>query len=124
MPQKKSAWASWNTIIEKDYRFENPVCVTYWMNSLQKISMNFPLFITLNPTQNPKAIVEKFSYDHPLFTLESLYAQSKISNLQGKDRIWYCGGYLGYGFHEDALTSGIDVALKLGGKREWESINA
>ena len=124
MPQRRRAWASWNTLISKGYNVENPVCVTYWMNNLQHISMDFPLFITLNPTEKPKNILKTFSYDHPLFTQETLDAQRRLSNLQGKDRMWYCGSYLGYGFHEDALKSGLDVALKLGGKREWMAIHA
>ena len=124
MPTIKRAWASWNTLVDKDYALDDPVCVTYWMNKLQKISMDFPLFITLNPSQKPKNIVQRFSYDHPLFTQESLHAQKRMSHIQGKDCIWYCGSYVGYGFHEDALKSGMDVALKLGGKREWMAINA
>ena len=124
MPQRRGAWASWNTLISKGYHFENPVCVTYWMNSLQKISMDFPLFITLNPSQKPQNILQRFSYDHPLFTQESLHAQRRLSQIQGKDCIWYCGSYVGYGFHEDALKSGVDVALKLGGKREWMASHA
>lgn len=124
MPQRRDAWASWNTLISKDYNFENPVCITYWMNNLQHISIKFPLFITLNPSKKPQNILKTFSYDHPMFTCESLREQKNLSSIQGKDRIWYCGSYVGYGFHEDALKSGMDVALKLGGLREWERIDA
>jgi predicted NAD/FAD-binding protein len=124
MPKRRRAWASWNTLIDKGYKFENPVCVTYWMNRLQNIPLKFPLFITLNPGHKPNSILQRFSYDHPQFTQKSLYAQKKLSQIQGKDRIWYCGSYLGYGFHEDALKSGIDVALKLGEQREWVKIDA
>ncbi len=123
MPKTRRAWASWNTLIEKEYKFENPVCVTYWMNRLQNIPLKFPLFITLNPGQKPNGILQTFSYDHPQFTYESLNAQKRFGQIQGKDRIWYCGSYLGYGFHEDALKSGIEVALKLGGQREWTKID-
>lgn len=123
MPKRKHAWASWNTLIEKEYKFENPVCVTYWMNRLQNIPLKFPLFITLNPSQKPNSILRNFSYDHPQFTQKSLDAQKRFEQIQGKDRIWYCGSYLGYGFHEDALKSGIDVALALGGQREWTAID-
>jgi len=123
MPQRRRAWASWNTLIEKEYKFENPVCVTYWMNRLQNIPLKFPLFITLNPSHKPNNILRSFSYDHPQFTQKSLDAQKKIDQIQGKNRIWYCGSYLGYGFHEDALKSGIDVALALGGQREWTKID-
>lgn len=123
MPRRRRAWASWNTLIEKEYKFENPVCVTYWMNCLQNIPSSFPLFVTLNPGFKPDSILKILSYDHPQFTQNSIDAQKELPQIQGKDRIWYCGSYLGYGFHEDALKSGIEVALKLGGQREWTQIN-
>lgn len=34
--------------------------------------------------------------------------------------MWWCGAYLGAGFHEDALQSGLAVAEALGGgRRPW-----
>ena len=37
--------------------------------------------------------------------IENIAAQKKIS-LLGRNNIWYCGAYLGYGFHEDGIRSG------------------
>jgi predicted NAD/FAD-binding protein len=46
-------------------------------------------------------------------------AQARLSNIQGRDRVWLCGSYCGFGFHEDALASGLAVASALGTPREW-----
>ena len=44
----------------------------------------------------------------------------RLWSLQGQRRTWFCGSYFGYGFHEDALQSGLAVAEQLGGtRRPW-----
>ena len=39
--------------------------------------------------------------------------------MQGVRRTWFCGSYLGVGFHEDALRSGLEVAAALGAPAPW-----
>ena len=34
----------------------------------------------------------------------------KLNKVQGKNGIWFCGSYFGYGFHEDAIKSSIKIA--------------
>ena len=47
-------------------------------------------------------------------------AQRELWDLQGQDRIWFCGAYFGSGFHEDGLQAGLAVAEELGGvSRPW-----
>ena len=101
---------------------DTPLCVTYWMNSLQSIPDNYPLFVTLNPpkSQNPVDTHTIIDYEHPLYDRKALASQKKLWSLQGKRRTWFCGSYFGYGFHEDGLQSGLLVAEKVGGvKRPW-----
>ena len=62
-----------------------------------------------------------FEYSHPLFDTAAVEAQKKLHLIQGKNRIWFCGAWTGYGFHEDGLRSGLDVARSLGGLIPWES---
>ena len=40
--------------------------------------------------------------------------------MQGQQSTWYCGAWLGYGFHEDGLKSAITVARQLGAKIPWQ----
>ncbi|MEC9078151.1 MAG: FAD-dependent oxidoreductase [Pseudomonadota bacterium] len=122
MPRRKHVWASWNFIQNTRNQAETPLCVTYWMNSLQSIPDKYPLFVTLNPpqTQNPVDTHSIIDYEHPFYDRKALASQNKLWSLQGKRRTWFCGSYFGYGFHEDGLQSGLLVAEKLGGvKRPW-----
>ena len=70
------------------------------------------VFVTLNPRVPPAdgTVLGKVSYAHPQYTTASLAAQSDILRLQGTQSTWYAGAYLGYGFHEDAITSGLRAA--------------
>ena len=61
-------------------------------------------------------MLERFSYEHPLYTLATLRAQSELPLLSG-GRTHFAGAYFGNGFHEDGLASGVAVARALG--VEW-----
>lgn len=122
MPRRRHVWASWN-YIKAERGIESALCLTYWMNELQGIKTQVPLFVTLNPTAeiHPKAVHRTFTYRHPLFDAAALRAQKSLWNLQGRQRTWFCGSYFGSGFHEDGIQSGIAVAEHLGGmRRPWQ----
>ena len=59
-------------------------------------------------------MIQTFNYTHPLFDAAALEAQDQLWRLQGEHNTWFCGSYFGYGFHEDALQSGLAVADALG----------
>ncbi|WP_245673334.1 NAD(P)/FAD-dependent oxidoreductase [Endozoicomonas ascidiicola] len=123
MPVSKNAWASWNYLSSpKDADGDTGPSITYWMNHLQHLEGQ-NLFVTLNPAKEPDTdkIHGCYLYDHPVFNLEALEAQRRIWELQGRNRTWYCGAWMGYGFHEDGLQSGLAVAESLGGiRRPWQ----
>lgn len=128
MPRRKAVWSSWNYIGGGAGRGAGSsagagqVCVTYWMNRLQSLDPDVPLFVTLNPAQPPAAdrVLKTFEYDHPMYDGRALAAQAELASLQGGRNTWYCGSYFGAGFHEDALSSGLAVAEALGGvTRPW-----
>jgi predicted NAD/FAD-binding protein len=101
-------------------------CVTYWMNRLQAISDDTPLFVTLNPVQPPRAdsIIHTELYEHPVFDEAAIRAQRQLWRLQGQRGTWFCGAYFGSGFHEDGLQSGLAVAEALGSvRRPWSVPN-
>ena len=123
MPKRRRVWSSWNYIEGGAGSEDKNLTVTYWMNQLQGIDDNHPLFVTLNPHIAPKeeSIIRKFSYQHPLFDKAAMAAQKALWSLQGKDRTWFCGSYFGYGFHEDALQAGLAVAEQISGEqRPWD----
>ncbi len=123
MPQCQDAWASWNCMVPKpkDGMQEGAMAVTYWMNRLQNIRADWPLFVTLNPHVMPKTdlILKEMHYAHPQFTKAALKAQRQLRQVQGANGIWFCGAWCGYGFHEDGLASGLAVAAALGCPRPW-----
>jgi len=124
MPKRRACWASWvyhahqpgNT----DERM-NGIGVTYWMNLLQKIDEQYPLFVTLNPAKpmNDALVFNRHEFEHPVFTAQTLAAQLRLPQLQGKNNSWFCGAYTRYGFHEDGLLSAVKVAQGMGVTIPW-----
>jgi predicted NAD/FAD-binding protein len=125
MPKRRRAWASWNHIGDRA-RPDAACAVTYWMNRLQGLPEERPLFVTLNPPDTLRAdtVLHEEIYEHPLFDAAALAAQERLWALQGARRSWFCGAYFGSGFHEDGLQAGLAVAEELGGvRRPWRVHN-
>jgi predicted NAD/FAD-binding protein len=126
MPKRKRAWGAWN-FIRANGRGEagGDIAVTYWMNALQHIDTDRPLFVSLNPPFEPKPEMTfaRFTCEHPQFDAAAFAAQARLDDIQGVNRTWFCGAWTGYGFHEDGLRSGLEVAQKLGGDTEWQASN-
>ncbi|MCX2976969.1 NAD(P)/FAD-dependent oxidoreductase [Candidatus Marimicrobium litorale] len=109
LPKNRKTWSSWN------YRLggaEQRSVVTYNMNILQGIKAPETFCVTLNNTDeiNPHRILGHFSYDHPVFSRESLAAQQRWGEINGVSNTWYCGAYWHNGFHEDGVVSALRVA--------------
>lgn len=122
MPRRRRAWASWNYSAEGTPGAPE-LSVTYWMNQLQGLPADKPLFVTLNPQQpiDPAKVHCRNVYQHPVFDAAAGAAQAELWSLQGVRRTWFCGAYFGAGFHEDGLQAGLAVAEQLGGvRRPWQ----
>ncbi|OMP78338.1 NAD(P)/FAD-dependent oxidoreductase [[Flexibacter] sp. ATCC 35208] len=110
MPLKKLAWSSWN------YRIDNEQPSTiYWMNKLQGVSDKKNYFVSINPHAQLDAskIIKEIDYEHPLFDLAAIEAQSALPQLNADGPVYYCGSYFKYGFHEDAFTSAVNLCSHL-----------
>jgi uncharacterized protein len=121
MPKRRAAWSSWNYVGPSN-AIQPGLCVTYWMNRLQTIEREKPLFVTLNPARPPRAgtLLKSEVYEHPIFDAKAIAAQRQLWPLQGERNTWFCGAYFGSGFHEDGLQAGLAVAEQLGGvRRPW-----
>ncbi|GAA3852949.1 NAD(P)/FAD-dependent oxidoreductase [Celeribacter arenosi] len=114
MPKRRSCWSSW--IYKADNAgAETKLGVTYWMNRLQGLPENDPLFISLNPASSVREelIYDEVSFDHPLFDTAAMAAQKRLAALQGTNRTWFAGAYMRNGFHEDGFHSAAEVARQI-----------
>ena len=116
MPRRRRAWSAWNYLQVNDADNVRPVALTYWMNLLQPLPFKTQLFETLNPPVEPRAdsVIAEFEYWHPLLNQVAIKAQQQITALQGDHGTYYAGAWLGNGFHEDGLSSALDVVGRIG----------
>ena len=122
MPKRQKTWSAWNYYSHGTPQQGNPVAVTYWLNRLQKLPFKTDIFVTLNPPASPAAdkVIERIEYAHPLLDTAAYMAQKQLPEIQGINNVYFCGAWAGYGFHEDGLIAGMEVARLLGATVPWE----
>jgi predicted NAD/FAD-binding protein len=116
LPERRLAWAAWNYERSANKaQTETRVCLHYLLNMLQPLPFKTSVVVSLNPLKpiDAKHIHGSFEYAHPVFDLGAIRAQSEVQNLQGQRDTYFCGAWTGYGFHEDGLKSGLDVAARI-----------
>jgi uncharacterized protein len=127
MPRTRKAWASWNYEINKGPAGEPSTATHYWMNSLQGVSDKENYFVSINRPEavDPKKVIRRIAYDHPLFNLGALRAQKELPTLNtasaGNTGTYFAGSYFRYGFHEDALLSAVNLSQVLLSRDPWSS---
>ncbi|MDR9485241.1 MAG: cyclopropane-fatty-acyl-phospholipid synthase, partial [Sediminimonas sp.] len=111
MPKRRAVWSSWN-YTETAGKSSDRIDLTYWMNSLQPIPQDDPHFVTLNSTRpiREDLIYDQVTLRHPVYDLDALAAQGRIRAQNGTGNTWFCGAWMGNGFHEDGLSSAVEVA--------------
>ena len=117
LPRMRKAWAAWNAWVPADHA--QACTVSYCMNLLQGLPGDTPLVVTLNRTRDidPARILARREYRHPVHDHAAVAAQARKREIQGANRTWFAGAYWGWGFHEDGMRSGVEVANALG--VEW-----
>ncbi|WP_226780195.1 NAD(P)/FAD-dependent oxidoreductase [Oceaniglobus trochenteri] len=112
MPRRKGAWASWVYAEPKGGAQSDRIDLSYWMNSLQPIPRDDPMFVTLNSTRpiDPAKIYDEAEFRHPVYDLAALEGQAAVRRMNGARNTWFCGAWMRNGFHEDGLSSGLEVA--------------
>ena len=116
MPQRRSAWAAWNCeSAGPSAGQEARICLHYWLNQLQPLPWQQAVLVSLNPLRDiaRNQIMGEYDYHHPIFDLAAIRAQAAVPDLQGQLRTWFCGAWMGYGFHEDGLKAGQEVGHRL-----------
>jgi predicted NAD/FAD-binding protein len=112
LPRTPRARASWNYRLDDDGR----PTITYHLNRLQALEADRDYCLTLNEDVPDEHVLQRFTYEHPLYTVETRRAQAELPRLAGGET-HYAGAHFGNGFHEDGLASGVAVARELG--VEW-----
>ena len=115
MPKRRLAWAAWNYQRTQDDSENARVCLHYWLNRLQPLPFKQDVIVSLNPASpiDPATILGSYDYDHPVFDLPAIAAQSALPRLQGQQRTWYAGAWMRFGFHEDGYQAGLAAAQGL-----------
>jgi len=123
LPKREKVWAAWNYLAGEGRPDQRPVSVSYLLNMLQPLPFKSPVVVSLNPFReaDPAKVLAEFEYDHPVFDAAAIDAQAHLPALQGKLNSWFAGAWTAYGFHEDGLKSGVDVAAMLGVVAPWRA---
>jgi uncharacterized protein len=115
LPERRSAWASWNYLVTSAGAGGPKATVTYNMNILQGLTSDPPFCVTLNPEQPiaPDQVLGQYEYAHPIFTTQRHAMQARHQELVNSQRASFCGAYWGNGFHEDGVKSALAVVTAL-----------
>ncbi len=116
LPARRMAWASWNYYRAPGSGRE--ASVTYNLNLLQHLESPEPICVTLNPLRaiSRDKVIDRLSFAHPVFSGEAFAAQGRVGELNAAGNRFFCGAWIGWGFHEDGLVSGLKAADSV---REW-----
>jgi len=114
LPRRRRAWASWNYHMPEKHA--DRVAVTYNMSRLQGLDTPDPICLTLNRNDaiDPAKRISEVKFDHPVYTTQSMEAQSRHGEISGANRTHYCGAYWGNGFHEDGVNSALAACRYFG----------
>ena len=125
MPRARLAWSSWNYEIARDAAGRLSTATHYWMNSLQGVSDRENYFVSINRPEAiaPGRVLRRIDYEHPLFSLGAVRAQTEIPALNasafGNTETFFAGAWQRYGFHEDGLLSAVRLSELLLGRDPW-----
>ncbi len=114
MPKRRQVWSSW-VYSEDAQRTDKEINLTYWMNSLQPWLKGEDMMVTLNSNRpiREDLIWDEVTLRHPVYDLEAIAAQEAAAAMNGSNRTWFCGAWMKNGFHEDGLSSALDVVQSL-----------
>lgn len=119
LPKDRTLWGAWNV---RQSTSGAAYSISYHLNQLQDLSAaRRDYLVTLNPTQAipEDKMIYRTRMFHPLLTRAARSSQKALTDLQGSDNLWFCGSYMGFGFHEDAIVSSMAVVEGLGSQAAW-----
>jgi predicted NAD/FAD-binding protein len=112
LPRRVGARAAWNVALDDCRSHDRPVSVTYSLNRLHAFVDPVEYCVSLNQSARigEGDVIAAMSYEHPVYTLDSVAARERLRPQLGARRTDYAGAYLGWGFHEDGAVSGFAAA--------------
>ncbi len=115
MPEPRACWASWNFARERHGKAGAPVSVTYWMNRLQNLRTERQYFVTLNRAGGlpEEHVIDRTVLHHPQYDQRAMDTQEPLRRRNGARNTWLVGSYFGFGFHEDAVRSAVEMSERL-----------
>jgi len=122
LPRRRKLWSAWNYAAGPATADSAPVAVSYLINKLQPLPVQTPVIVSLNPFREPAAetVIADINYAHPVFDQAAIDAQARLPEINGRDRLWFCGAWGRYGFHEDGLRSALAVVAGMGVAAPWQ----
>ncbi len=112
LPKRRLAWASWNYNMVDVAREQTTL--TYNMNILQRLSKKNTYLVSLNQEIPEKYVLQRFTYNHPVYTVDAIQAQQRWDDISGQNNSHFCGAYWFNGFHEDGVRSALRVCAAIG----------
>ena len=114
MPKRRAVWSSW-IYSEEARKQSDQIDLTYWMNSLQPWLTGPDYMVTLNTTRTirEELIWDEVTLRHPVYDAAAMAAQGEAAAMNGTNNTWFCGAWMKNGFHEDGLSSAVDVVTAL-----------
>ncbi|MCP4753505.1 MAG: FAD-dependent oxidoreductase [Proteobacteria bacterium] len=98
----------------RDGKYHTSINASYWYQKgvskkcrhLGSQHPNFPI--------DEKLVEFKKVFRTPIFETESFAMVDELPSLNGKMNSYFCGSHFGFGLHEDAVKSAVEVAEQLG----------
>ncbi|MPY84817.1 MAG: FAD-dependent oxidoreductase [Actinophytocola sp.] len=115
LPAAGRARASWNYRKPGCHTTPDRVLISYDLNRLMRLPTADAHVVSLNAAGDvdERAVIARMTYEHPIYTPESVAAQSRLPELTTA-RTTFAGAYHGWGFHEDGCASGVRAAEAFG----------
>ena len=125
MPKTKRAWASFNSRLNIAPDGNLKVAQNYYLNPLQNLPTKTDYFLAIGTEEgvDPAKILQRFSYSHPVYSVEAAQAQKRLNELNVNGRTYFCGSYFRYAFHEDAFVSALAVCRAITGEKIWGELD-
>lgn len=114
LPKSKLGTAAWNYYLPKS--MNERLALTYNMNILQTIKSPETFLVSLNMEDfiDPKKIIKKIPYSHPVYNAAAVKAHGQWDQVSGVNNTHFCGAYWGNGFHEDGVKTALKVVSTFG----------